>query len=259
MPTQARLEETQGLAVLTIDAPPLNLLDEKLLTDLEAALDDVDAIQPRALLIRAEGWVVSGGVDVHAFARLHTANDAEEFFAELVGVTRRVANLPAPTVFAAHGLCLTWAFEVALACDLLLGAESASFGLVERVIGLTPAMGGTQRLAETAGPARARHIVMTGDRFDADTLERWNIVSLVLPDAGFDAAVQRIAHDLADGPTLAHRATKEVLRAHATGGVDRADHAVPAIAGALFATTDLQQGIESFLREGAGHAVFGGH
>ena len=55
-------------------------------------------------------------------------------------------------MFAAHALCLTAAFELSLACDLLLAAESARFGLVETVVGLTPAMGGTQRLAERAGP-----------------------------------------------------------------------------------------------------------
>ena len=62
----------------------------------------------------------------------------------------RVEDLPCPTVFAAHALCLTAAFELSLGCDLLLAAESASFGLVERVVGLTPAMGGTA----AAGRAR---------------------------------------------------------------------------------------------------------
>ena len=97
-----------------------------------------------------------------------------------------VEELPLPTVFAAHALCLTAAFELSLACDLLLAAESARFGLVETVVGLTPAMGGTQRLAERAGPARARELVMTGALYDAATLERWNVVNRVLPDDGFD-------------------------------------------------------------------------
>ncbi|MGG7378126.1 enoyl-CoA hydratase-related protein, partial [Escherichia coli] len=71
----------------------------------------------------------------------------------LLGLAHTVEELPLPTVFAAHALCLTAAFELALACDLLLAAESARFGLVETVVGLTPAMGGTQRLVERAGPA----------------------------------------------------------------------------------------------------------
>src|SRR2546430_8435616 len=57
------------------------------------------------------------------------------------------------------------------------------FGLVEIVVGLTPAMGGTQRVAERAGPARARELVMSGDLYDAATLERWNVINAVVPDA----------------------------------------------------------------------------
>ena len=121
-------------------------------------------------------------------------------FAGLVAVARRVDRLPCPTVFAAHALCLTWAFELALACDLILAAESASFGLVEKVIGLTPAMGGTQRLAERAGTGRAREFVMAGRPFGAAELERWNVVNRVLPDDGFDAAARQYAASSRRGP-----------------------------------------------------------
>ena len=149
--------------------------------------------------------------------------------------------LPCPTVFAAHALCLTWAFELALACDLILAAESASFGLVEKVIGLTPAMGGTQRLAERAGSGRAREFVMAGRPFAAAELERWNVVNRVLPDDGFDAAARANSpRELAQGPTLAHAATKQVIRDYLEGGVELANQRVSAVAGELFASEDLQ-------------------
>jgi enoyl-CoA hydratase len=161
-------------------------------------------------------------------------------------------------VFAAHALCLTAAFELALACDLLLAAESARFGLVETVVGLTPAMGGTQRLAERAGPARARELVMTGALYDAATLERWNVVNHVLPDDGFDAAARAFAGRLAEGPTRAHAATKAIVRAQVEGGVRHADERVPELAGDLFATEDLQGAVRSFLEQGPGHATYQG-
>ncbi len=149
--TPVRVERAGGLAVVTFDSPPLNLYDDALAGALEQAVAELEASSPRAVLFRADGRVVSGGVDVSVFAALETSADAARLFDGLVGLARRVERLPCPTVFAAHALCLTWAFELALACDLILAAESASFGLVERVIGLTPAMGGTQRLAERAG------------------------------------------------------------------------------------------------------------
>jgi enoyl-CoA hydratase len=252
-----RLEREGALAVVTIDAPPLNLFDDALLGGLRDAVDAVAADRPRGLLIRAEGRVVSGGVDVHVFDGL-SPDDAAALWTRLLELVRVIEELPLPTVFAAHALCLTAAFEVSLACDVLLAAESAKFGLVETVVGLTPAMGGTQRLAERAGPARAREFVMTGDLYDAATLERWNVVNRVLPDEGFAAAAHAFALRLANGPTRAHAATKAIVRAQVEGGARAADAIVPEVAGGLFATEDLKGAVRSFLEQGPGKATFEG-
>ena len=247
-----------ALALVTFDHPPLNLYDQALQAALRAALDEIEREPARGVLFRAQGRVVSGGVDVSVFAAQETAADATELFAGLVELARRVEALACPTVFAAHGLCLTWAFELALACDLIVAARSAQFGLVERVIGLTPAMGGTQRLAERAGSGRAREFVMTGVPYSAETLERWNVVNRVWEDEGFDDAARAFAAELAEGPTLAHAATKQVLRDYLEGGVPLANERVPAVAGALFDSEDLRAAVASFLEHGPGRATFHG-
>jgi len=257
VPGTVRLERDGALAVLTLDKPPLNLFDRPLLDDLRAAIDDVAGDPPRGLLVRAEGRAVSGGVDVHLFDGL-SVDDAAALWRQLLDLIHTVEDLPLPTVFAAHALCLTAAFELSLACDLLLAAESARFGLVETVVGLTPAMGGTQRLAERAGPARAREFVMTGELYDAATLERWNVVNRVLPDEGFDAAARDFARRLAEGPTRAHAATKGIVRSQVEGGARAADERVPELAGGLFATDDLKGAVRSFLASGPGHATYTG-
>jgi|HubBroStandDraft_3_1064219.scaffolds.fasta_scaffold20398_2 enoyl-CoA hydratase len=253
-----RLDHEGPLAVLSIDSPPLNLFDRDLMDELSATVDRLAADPPRGLLIRAEGRVVSGGVDVHVFDGL-TPERAGAMWVELLDLVHRVERLPLPSVFAAHSLCLTAAFELSLGCDILLAAESARFGLVETVVGLTPAMGGTQRLTERAGPARARELVMTGELFGAATLERWNVVNRVLPDAGFDTAARAFARKLAEGPTRAHAATKAIVRAALDdGGARGADRRVPELAGELFATSDLRAAVRSFLEQGPGHATYQG-
>jgi enoyl-CoA hydratase len=252
-----RIETAGPLSVVTFDSPPLNLFDDAMLAGLRGAVEHLTADPPRGVLFRAAGRVVSGGVDVHVFDRLSPV-EASELWSELLHLIHRVEELPCPTVFAAHALCLTAAFELSLACDLLVAAESARFGLVERVVGLTPAMGGTQRVAERAGPARAREMVMTGALYDAATLERWNVVNRVLPDAGFDDAARAFALDLATGPTRAHAATKAIVREMLDGGARVADAAVPEIAGDLFATDDLRRAVRSFLEHGPGKATFEG-
>ncbi len=245
------------LAVLTLDHGDLNLFDHAVFESLIAATRELVAKPPRGLLIQAEGRVVSAGVDVHEFDGLSPA-DAAATWRRLLQTAQALEDLPCPTVFAAHALCLTAAFEIALACDLLIAAESAKFGLVETVVGLTPSMGGPQRLAERAGPARARRLVYTGELFDAATLERWGVVTQVLPDDGFHDAARSLAQRLAAGPTLAHAATKRLVRTAADHGVRAADALVPDVSGPLFASQDLRNAVESFLRDGPGKATYEG-
>jgi enoyl-CoA hydratase/carnithine racemase len=253
-----RLDHDGDLAVVTFDSPPVNLFDARMAEGLGAVLTELEAGRPHAVLFRAEGKLFSGGVDVNVFAGLRDSRDAIPFWEELIQLPRRTELLPCPTVFAAHGLCLTWAFELALACDLIVASERARFGLVERVVGLTPALGGTQRLCERAGAGRARELVMTGGLFDAATLERWNVVNRILPADGFDQSARAFTGDLAAGPPLAHTATKQIVRACLEGGVGLADSRTPAIAGGLFDTEDLQGAVRSFLDEGPGRATFAG-
>ncbi len=256
--TTVRLEQDGPLAVITLDNPPLNLFTRQVIDDLERAVDQMVASDARGLLVRADGRAVSGGVDVHMFDGL-TPDSARALWRELLALIHRVEDLPMPTVFAAHALCLTAAFELSLGCDLLVAAESARFGLVETVVGLTPAMGGTQRLTERAGPARARELVMTGSLYEARTLEAWNVVNRVLPDDGFDQAARAFARGLAEGPTRAHAATKAIVRACLDeGGARGGDARVPELAGGLFATDDLKGAVRSFLDHGPGHAVYRG-
>lgn len=259
MTAPVRVERDGPLAIVTLASPPLNLWDDAVMDGYEAALDELEASPPRAALFRAEGRVVSGGVDVGAvFARIDSSAEGGALWERLLRLPARLEALPYPTVASAHALCLTASFELALACDLLVAAESARFGLVERVVGLTPSMGGTQRLVERAGAARARELVYTGELFDARTLEAWNVVNRVLPDEGFDGAARAFATGLAEGPTVAHAATKRIVREALAGGATAADAIVPEVAGALFDTEDLQGAVRSFLESGPGNATFRG-
>lgn len=252
-----RLEHDGPLAVITLDSPPLNLVDAEMISAVQSAIAAVGSSDARGLLIKAAGRAVSAGVDVSTFEHL-TPDSGTALWRDWFEMIHAVEELPIPTVFAAHALCLTAAFEIALACDLLIAAESARFGLVEIVVGLTPSMGGPQRLASRAGPARARQLVYSGELFDAATLERWNVVNRVVPDKEFAEAARALALRLANGPTRAHAATKAIVAAAVAGGPRAADEVTPEISGALFATEDLGNAVASFLRDGPGKATFSG-
>jgi enoyl-CoA hydratase len=248
------------IAIVTLANPPLNLFRETSFHELRACLDEVRESDARALVWRAEGEVFSGGVDVNDFQAVVEAGPERvaEFSTPLPEAVIALEELEIPTLALVHGLCLTAGLEVALGCDLMLASDSARFGLVEAVVGLTPGAGGTQRIAERAGPARAREFVMTGDLYDAATLERWGVVNRVVPDDSLGAEGMRLARRLADGPTIAHGGTKRIVRAQLQGGVRAADEITAGIFADLFETEDLQNAVRTFLDEGPGKATFTG-
>ncbi|GAB7069242.1 enoyl-CoA hydratase/isomerase family protein [Mycobacterium hodleri] len=244
------------LATLTFDHGPLNLFDQAMFDSLAANVAELSADPPRAVLLRAEGKVNSAGVDVHVFQGLTEQQGADLWRTLFTQIIAPVEALPCPVVFAAHGLTLTAAFEIALACDVILAGPRAKFGLVETVVGLTPSMGGPQRLAERAGSGRARELVMTGDVYDAATMAAWGVVNAVHDDV--ESAARALTARLADGPTKAHAATKEIIAAWRSGGVGHADGVTPEVSGALFATEDLKGAVASFLEHGPGKATYQG-
>lgn len=244
------------IAVLTFDHGPLNLFDQAMFDAVAADIADLTANPPRAVLLRAEGKVNSAGVDVHVFDGLSAQQGADLWRQLFADVAHAIEALPCPVIYAAHGLTLTAAFEISLACDIILAAPKARFGLVETVVGLTPSMGGPQRLAERAGSGRARELVMTGDLYDAQTLKDWGVVNQIHDDV--DAAARALTNRLADGPTVAHAATKQIVAAWRSGGIAHADDVTSDVSGALFETEDLKGAVKSFLEVGPGKATYTG-
>jgi enoyl-CoA hydratase/carnithine racemase len=254
-----RIEWDGAVASLVLHDPPLNLFGNPTTEALDACLDQVEGSDARAVVWRAEGEVFTGGADVNGFQRaVEEGGDRSGQFTPLLDVVRRLEALSVPTLALVHGLCLTAGLEVSLGCDMIWATESARFGLVEAVVGLSPGAGGTQRMAERAGPARAREFVMSQGIFDAVTLERWNVVNRVVADDELMEKGMRFAQRLASGPTKAHGVTKQVVRAYLEGGVDRADEVMPGLVGTLFETEDLKRAVASFLSEGPGKATFEG-
>lgn len=253
----ARYEIHGDVAEIVIQSGPLNLWGPQLIADVEEGVARAAAERPRALLVRAEGDVFSAGVDVHVFEGLDAAS-ATALTERLLRLTHAIEDLPLPTLAVVHGLCLTAGLELSLACDLLWAADGVQFGLVEKVVGITPLMGGTQRMAERAGSARAREFVMTGRLYEAQTLHAWGVVNRVLAPEQLLEKARRFAADLAAGPTIAHAATKAVVRAQADHGTRGADERTAALTSHLFETEDCRSAVQSFLQGGPGKATFTG-
>jgi enoyl-CoA hydratase/carnithine racemase len=147
---------------------------------------------------------------------------------------------------------------MALACDLVIASESAKIGSVEGTVGLHPLAGGIQRLTQRAGAARAKEMTLLGRRYDARTLERWNVINRVVADEQLDQAVATVARELAGGPTVAQAATKALVTIAINDGVGAADEAMAELQKPIFLSEDFRTGVASLKANGPGLASFEG-
>jgi enoyl-CoA hydratase len=243
------------LGEIVIDNPPLNLFSAGLIADLRGAADEAAASAARAVLLRAEGDAFSAGADVSIFTGPDEA-EAGALMTEALALIGAIEDIPVPTVALVRGRCFAGALEVALACDLIWAAAGTQIGQVEAVIGAFPFAGGTQRLASRIGAARTAQMVYGASVHSAEELAGWGLVSHVTtPELLLDEG-RAFATHLALGPTLAHRATKHILRAWRSGGVPGADEVTRAEGPAVILSQDLQEGVVSLRRSGPGHATF---
>lgn len=248
--TLVKVETADGVAVVTMANPPANLFSSELAAALLDAVRSATSNGTRAMILRSDGQLFSGGADVEMF-RGTSPSAARTMLAEAFQTVEAIEEAPFPVIAAVHGLCLAAGLELALACDLIIAAAGTQFAQVEAKIGAATFLGGVYRIAQRAGTARAFEITFSGDFFDAATFERWNVVNRVVAADELDAAALEWARKLAAGPTAAHAVTKRLVH-HATDhGVRETDGYLLDVATPLFATRDMQQAVELLLTHGA--------
>jgi enoyl-CoA hydratase/carnithine racemase len=250
-------KEVRGnVAVLTMNYRPYNLSGPTLSGALIGRLREAVDLGQRAVLLRSGLRHFSAGADVDLFdERIEREGRARLDPIEVLGAFE---NLPIPIVVAVHGVCLGGGLELALACDYIVAAQSAKIGSVEVALGLHPLMGGIQRQVQRLGMARAKEMSMLGRRYDAATLERWGLINLVVPDDKLESASLAVAQELANGPTVAHAATKRLALIAANEGIEAADRAMFEEQKGIWASRDLKEGLKSFRANGPGLAIFEG-
>jgi enoyl-CoA hydratase/carnithine racemase len=243
------------VAVLTMQHPPHNFAGYALMAGLLEGLQWAEAQGARAVLLNSGLRNFCAGADIALFESADRGV-APDF--DVVEVLRAFDRLPLPIVAAIHGVTVGGGLEIALACDLIISSESAKIGCVEASLGLNPLMGAIQRITQRAGAARAKEMVLLARRYDARTLERWNIINRVVPDDKLGDVSLSVAHELANGPTLAHASTKAIVSYTLAHGVLAADEAMHELQAEYWKSDDLKRGVASLLANGPGFARFEG-
>lgn len=245
-----------AVAVVSMVLAPYNLMDRAMNDELVAALAWARKQHARAVVLRSSLRHFSAGANLDDMLMDVDQSDVLDW--GLVQTLKAFNEFPAPIVASVNGVCVGGGFELALACDLIIAAESAKIGSVEVTVGLQPLMGAVQRLTQRAGAARAKEMVLLGRRYPASTLERWNVINWTVQDESLDDATMVIAQELAHGPTVAHAASKKLVAIAVDQGVAAADEAMIEIQQAVLRSADFRTGVQSYREKGIGMAHFEG-
>jgi len=217
-----------------------------------AVAEDLAARPPGAVVLWGGDRIFAAGADINELLVASPEMVAATFHA----ATGALAAIPRVTIAAVNGYALGGGCELALACDLRICGEDATFGLPEITLGLIPGGGGTQRLARLVGVGRAKEMIFTGRQVGAEEALAIGLVNRVVSRTEVLLAAMQLASEVAKGAlaaqALAKRAVDQGLENTLEGGLKiERGHFI-----AAFKTEDAGRGLQSFLQEGPGKATF---
>jgi len=212
-----RFTVADGIATVTLDRPeklnPLTFESYADLRDLVLQLPYRDDV--RVLVLRGEGTGFCAGGDVNEIIGELIRMRPRELmaFTKMTGdLIRAMREVAVPIIAGIQGIAAGAGSVLALASDFRIVTTSARFAFLFTKVGLSGGdMGAAYLLPRVVGAGRATQLLMLGDTIDAETADRYGLVSELVPDDGLDAAVDRLAHRLAEGPTLAYAQTKALI------------------------------------------------
>ncbi|MCC6766584.1 MAG: enoyl-CoA hydratase/isomerase family protein [Deltaproteobacteria bacterium] len=252
-----RFERAGAIAIVTIDRPEvLNALDAATSDALVEAWRrfQADGDLRVAVLTGAGERAFCAGADLRGvgdfYRRLTSAERLRrsEQAPGLGGITKNLA-IDKPILAAVNGHCLAGGLEIALACDLRIAAENATFGLPEVTRGILPGAGGTQRLPRLIGPAHALDLILTGRRIDAREAERIGLVTRVVPPAELRDAALAVASAIAANGPLAVRAAKASVWRGLDLPLEDGLRLEQLLAEPVRQSDDAQEGVRAFLEK----------
>jgi len=236
-----RFERDGDVGHLVLANPPYNRVNTEFAVRLREAVHEASASAIRVLLLRAEGPNFSLGGEVREWPG-KDEHWFRTFVAEVNASYRALEALRIPTVAAVQGAAFGGGYELALACDLILAADTAVFRCVEVTTAMLPLAGAVQRLAERIGRARAARLVMLGEAISGSEAAVLGIIAHVVPAEDLERATTEVARHLSTGPTRAYAATRALLKAWSSGGLAAADVLMLDLTMDLFRSEDAVRG-----------------
>lgn len=243
-----------GIAVLTLNRPErLNSFTQAMHLEVREVLDKIQADKTvRVLVLTGAGRGFCAGQDLNDRAvepggkGVDLGESVEKFYAPLVTTLRA---LPMPVICAVNGVAAGAGANLALACDIVLAAKSASFIEAFCKLGLIPDTGGTWVLPRLVGPARAMGLALLGDKLPAEKAEEWGLIWRCVPDEALMDEAMAMAEHFAKAPTKGLAFTKKAMLASWTNTLEQQLQLEASMMRELGYTRDYREGVAAFVEK----------
>jgi len=240
-------EKKDGVAIIRFNRPQvLNAMNRQLWTDLEAALEDAKLDEgTKVVIITGEGRAFSTGADLKE-SKDRTLEQYREYLENLQEVSRRIIRYPKPIIAAVNGYALGSGYELALACDIRIAAESAKFGSPEAKVSSSVTGGAMRLLQDLVGPAKAKELLFTCEFIDGKEAERIGLVNKVVPDDRLMEEAMAMAQKIAQNSSFSIKVIKRGLELAKQASLEALmDYEVEACLACVF-TKERQERLEEF-------------
>ncbi|CEG21723.1 putative enoyl-CoA hydratase echA8 [Planococcus massiliensis] len=240
--------ETEGhLAIVILANPPVNVLTDQIISELDAAIEEIAKLPDiRAVILRAAGEkAFAAGADIGQFPSL-----TEETGIQLVDKGKRVFDKLAasnvPVICAIQGLALGAGLELAIACDIRVVEEDAKLGLPETGLGILPGYAGTQRLSRLVGIGKAKELVLSGVLLSGQEAYEVGLAERVVPKGGAFEAAKELAEKVAAKGPVAVANAKRAINEGIELPLAEAQELESYLFSKLVGTADMQEGVKAF-------------
>lgn len=244
------LERTGRVAIVTINRPDKrNALNIKTREEGASVLEELrsdDSV--RVVVFTGAGdKAFVAGADIAEFSGRTAITQREVMMGR--SLFTAIDTFPKPVIAMINGYCLGGGCELALACDIRIASESASFGQPEINLGIIPGGGGTQRLTRSVGEGKAMELILTGEIIDAKTAFAIGLVNQVVPADQLQAKTMEIANRIADKSPIALRLAKEAVKLASRSNLDEGLRREVDLFALCFSSEDKDEGVSAFLEK----------